>query len=113
MIKNESLEIRVRRLERILLEGKQVGTLYHVCSLPAFLYNIENNKLEASSAANKILYVNGQPVFKKSVGCAGNSITYYWIGKRPDNYQDYDYQDNIMELIKSKGVENFHFSYKR
>lgn len=112
MINCESLERRVSALESLILERKQVGTLYHVCSLPSFIYNIENNKLEAGKDSNRITYVDGSPVFFKRVGHGGKRV-YYWIGKRPDNYQDPEYQERIKELIKNKGVEKTFISFTR
>jgi hypothetical protein len=52
------LEYRIRKLEKLLLnEAKQVGTLYHVCTLNAFLkYILPTDTLSASGKYNNYLY---------------------------------------------------------
>lgn len=58
MINYKNLEYRVSKLENFLLnEGKQVGTLYHVCTLEAYLkYILPTDSLSASGKYNNWLY---------------------------------------------------------
>lgn len=55
---NKKLEARVARLERLLLhEGKQVGTIYHICTLDDFLkYVVPKDQLSASGEFQNYLY---------------------------------------------------------
>lgn len=55
---DKKLEQRVARLERLLLnEGKQVGTIYHICTLDDFLkYVLPKDQLSASGEFRNYLY---------------------------------------------------------
>lgn len=55
---DKKLEARIARLERLLLhEGKQVGTIYHICTLEDFLkYVVPKDQLSASGEYSNYLY---------------------------------------------------------
>ncbi len=42
------------KLKKKIEEGKQVGTLYHVCRPNSFIYNIKNNSITPGSNANNV-----------------------------------------------------------
>lgn len=53
----ESLNRRIRKLESLILEGKQVGTIYHVCSLGDYIkYILRNDTLSSSGLYRNALY---------------------------------------------------------
>ena len=107
----ESLLNRVKYLESLVYEGKQVGTLYHVCSLPSFIFNIEHNKIEADKYANVLTFVDGSLVHTVDNG----RNVYYYIGNDKDkvNWKSDEYQDKIIDLINKKGVEKHFVSFTR
>jgi len=106
----ESLERRITDLE-IIFEGKQVGTLYHMCSLPSFIWCIEHNKIEAGKDANTITFVDGRPVHAVKL----RDGIYYYLGKKPNSREwlSDEYQDKICDLMRSKGVEKQFISFTR
>lgn len=57
------LEYRVRKLEQKILESKNIGLLYHVCSCDAFIdYILPNDTLQASGKYNNWLYAGNDYV---------------------------------------------------
>lgn len=53
----KKLESRITRLENLLNESKQVGTLYHVCTLDSYLKHIlPNDTLQSSGSFNNKVY---------------------------------------------------------
>ena len=57
-MRNLCLEYRVRKLEKLLInEGKQVGTLYHICDVKQFIkYVLPKDQLKASGKYYNGLY---------------------------------------------------------
>ncbi len=59
----KSLLNRIEFLESLVYEGKQVGELYHVCSIEAYLnYILPNDELKASGKFKNRLYNNNNYV---------------------------------------------------
>lgn len=56
-MRNLKLEYKIRKLEKQICEAKQVGTLYHICTLDAYLkYILPTDTLQSSGKYMNYLY---------------------------------------------------------
>lgn len=112
-----TLEQRVAKLERILLnEGKQVGTLYHVCSPIAYLkYIVPKDELSASGRYHNSLYGSDKYVsftrskhFVVSTGDTQSANVLIRLvvdgDKLSERYKIRQYNDNVFDTDNNDGV---------
>lgn len=104
---------------RNLIEGKQVGILYHYTSIPRLLSILKDNKLKITSSGRPYVSFTRDKNFHKSsrFGLGGNMDVRlvvdgnklsqkYKITPYQYHFQDYDFKQDEAEEIVDKNIEN-------